>query len=110
MQFLENVKSKAIQTIHKLYNDLNSGSNSTNEDVNEVLLKVYKKLSKQSDSYDPAPIIQRLVQYLYFQSVSNGCSFSEKQNSYIRELSKIGQSAGLRGIYRGDFTDKSQFD
>ena len=110
MLFLENAKSKAIQTIQILYNDLNSGSNLTNEDVNEVLIKVYKKLSEQSETYDPAPIIQRLVQYLYFHTVSNGFSFSEKQNDCIRKLSKIGQSAGLRGIYRGDFTDKSQFD
>lgn len=77
------------------------------EDVKEALLKVYKKLDTVNDD---VPVINRLVNFLYFKGFTEHLKFTSSQDKLISELSHIGGKAGLNGSYRSDYTDKSQFD
>ncbi|EMW5701391.1 TPA: bacteriocin immunity protein, partial [Enterococcus faecium] len=78
-------------------------------DILEVLQKVYLKLEKQKYELDPGPLINRLVNYLYFTAYTNKIRFTEYQEELIRNLSEIGRTAGINGLYRADYGDKSQF-
>lgn len=78
-------------------------------DILEVLQKVYLKLEKQKYELDPSPLINRLVNYLYFTAYTNKIRFTEYQEELIRNLSEIGRTAGINGLYRADYGDKSQF-
>ncbi|HDL0823812.1 TPA: bacteriocin immunity protein, partial [Enterococcus faecium] len=51
----------------------------------------------------------RLVNYLYFTAYTNKIRFTEYQEELIRNLSEIGRTAGINGLYRADYGDKSQF-
>ena len=77
------------------------------EDIKEVLLKVYVKLDTNEDKN--IPIINRLVNYLYFTGYTNNLTFSSEENELIKQLAEIGKYAGLNGVYRSDYGDKSQF-
>lgn len=81
----------------------------TLSDILEVLQKVYLKLEKQKYELDPSPLINRLVNYLYFTAYTNKIRFTEYQEELIRNLSEIGRTAGINGLYRADYGDKSQF-
>ncbi|AUI16609.1 bacteriocin immunity protein [Enterococcus faecium] len=87
--------------LHKIFYTLS--------DILEVLQKVYLKLEKQKYELDPGPLINRLVNYLYFTAYTNKIRFTEYQEELIRNLSEIGRTAGINGLYRADYGDKSQF-
>ncbi|BDP47600.1 hypothetical protein EfmJHP9_24700 [Enterococcus faecium] len=53
-------------------------------DILEVLQKVYLKLEKQKYELDPSPLINRLVNYLYFTAYTNKIRFTEYQEELIR--------------------------
>lgn len=100
--------SNAKELVHELYNTISNSSNSTNlDDIQEVLLKTYKKLDKVKDD---APLIDRLVKYIYFKAATEPLHFSDEQSKLISELALIGGKAGLNAAYRSDYGDKSQFD
>ena len=67
------------------------------------------KLEKQKYELYPSPFINRLVNYLYFTAYTNNIRFTEYQEELIRNLSEIGRTAGINGLYRADYGDKSQF-
>lgn len=95
------------EVVHELYNDISENCDSSMDDVKEVLLKVYKKLDRVDDD---VPVINRLVNFLYFKGFTEGLKFTKNQDKLITELSHIGRKAGLNGSYRADYTAKSQFD
>ncbi len=97
------MKCESKQVVHELYNSLDQ---SDMEDIKEVLLKVYKKLE---DSKENVPLINRLVNFIYFTAFNQKLHFNEEQESMIRKLSEIGQTAGLNGVYRSSYGDKTQF-
>ena len=97
------MKCESKQIVHDLYNNLNQ---SDMEDIKEVLLKVYTKLE---DSKENVPLINRLVNFIYFTAFNQKLHFNEEQESMIRKLSEIGQTAGLNGVYRSSYGDKTQF-
>ena len=77
-------------TIHALYNCLCERKEQSNEllDIEDVLLQVYKKFSI---------------------SLKGRLHYSSKEENLIIQLGEFGKKAGLNGLYRGDFSDKSQF-
>lgn len=95
------------ELVHKLYNDISENNKNEMAEVKEVLLKVYKKLDKVKDD---APIINRLVNYLYFKAFTEHLKFTKSQNDLISKLSQIGGKAGINGSYRSNYISKSQFD
>lgn len=97
------MKCESKQIVHDLYNHLNQ---SDMEDIKEVLLKVYTKLE---DSKENVPLINRLVNFIYFTAFNQKLHFNKEQESMIRKLSEIGQTAGLNGVYRSSYGDKTQF-
>ncbi|HAQ0858142.1 TPA: bacteriocin immunity protein [Enterococcus faecium] len=96
------MKKNAKQIVHELYNDI---SISKDPKYSDILLK----LEKQKYELDPSPLINRLVNYLYFTAYTNKIRFTEYQEELIRNLSEIGRTAGINGLYRADYGDKSQF-
>ena len=103
------MKKNAKQIVHELYNDISISKDPKYSDILEVLQKVYLKLEKQKYELDPRPLINRLVNYLYFTAYTNKIRFTEYQEELIRNLSEIGRTAGINGLYRADYGDKSQF-
>ena len=103
------MKKNAKQIVHELYNDISISKDPKYSDILEVLQKVYLKLEKQKYELDPSPLINRLVNYLYFTAYTNKIRFTEYQEELIRNLSEIGRTAGINGLYRADYGDKSQF-
>ncbi|MGG5317815.1 hypothetical protein IGI49_002554 [Enterococcus sp. AZ071] len=95
--------------VHQLYNDIAKNNNSQFGEILNVLQKVFIKLDNISNVNDESPLINRLVNYLYFTAYTNKLTFNEKQEGLIRDLCKIGRYAGLNGIYRGDYGDITQF-
>lgn len=101
------MKNESKKFVHDLYNNLvQSNAGEEMEDIKEVLLKVYKRLD---DSKENPPLINRLINFIHFKAFTEKLTFNEKQNELIRQLSGIGQKAGLNGSYRADYGDKSQF-
>lgn len=76
------------------------------EDIKEVPLKVYKRLNESKEN---PPLINRLINFIYFKAFTEKITFSKEQDELIRQLSGIGQKAGLNGSYRANYGDKSQF-
>ena len=95
------------EIVHSLYNSISDSKKLGFEDIKEVLLKVYLKLDVNEDNN--ISIINRLVNYLYFTGYTNKLTFSSEENKLINQLAKIGKYAGLNGVYRSDYGDKSQF-
>ncbi|ELC8443929.1 bacteriocin immunity protein [Clostridium perfringens] len=93
--------------VHSLYNSISHSQKNDFDDIKEVLLKVYEKL----DLYDEKniPLINRLVNYIYFTAYTKKLHFSSNEENIMKELSEIGKYAGLNGVYRSDYGDKSQF-
>lgn len=98
-------KSKAI--VHELYNDIAQTDGSDMNEIKEVLLKVYQKLDNVKDE---VPLINRLVNFIYFKALNEHLSFTPSQDKLIGQSAQIGGKAGLNGVYRSDHGDKSQFD
>lgn len=93
------MKKNAKQIVHELYNDISISKDPKYSDILEVLQKVYLKLEKQKYELDPSPLINRLVNYLYFTAYTNKIRFTEYQEELIRNLSEIGRTAGINGLY-----------
>ena len=97
--------------VHSLYNSLAAEKNPNLADIEEVLLKVYKRI----DSFDSlskhkiVPLINRLVNYIYFTGYTEKIHFSPDEENLLRKLSAIGKYAGLTGTYGSNYRDKSQF-
>ena len=75
-------------------------------------MKNVKLMNKSKDlvhSLYNIPLINRLVNYIYFTAYTQKLTFSSHEEDIIRELSNIGKYAGLNGVYRSDYGDKSQF-
>lgn len=102
-----NLMNNSKYFVHSLYNSLSNYSKSDFEDIKEVLLKVYVKLDLSDEKN--IPLINRLVNYIYFTAYTKQLYFSPNEENIIKELSKIGKYAGLNGVYRSDYGDKSQF-
>lgn len=101
------MRNESKRLVHDLYNNLvQSNTGKEMEDIKEVLLKVYKRLN---DSKENPPLINRLINFIYFKAFTEKLTFSEEQDELIRQLSGIGQKAGLNGSYRANYGDKSQF-
>ena len=75
-------------------------------ELKDVLMKVYCKLD---DKKENPPLIDRLVNYIYFTGFTNKLHFTQAQEKMISQLSFIGRTAGLNGVYRSNYADKSQF-
>lgn len=93
--------------VHSLYNNISQSKKNDFDDIKEVLLKVYVKLDLSDDKN--IPLINRLVNYIYFTAYTEKLHFSSNEESIIKELSEIGKYAGLNGVYRSDYGNKSQF-
>lgn len=106
MKNIESVnKSKGL--VHKLYNNLSKCNTNNFDDIKEVLLKVYTKLDVCDNKN--IPLINRLVNYIYFTSYTKKLTFSANEEDIIKELANIGKYAGLNCVYRSDYGDKNQF-
>lgn len=103
------MNSESKKIVHELYNDISKNNNSEFTEILEVLKKVFIRLDKLEQKDDDSPLINRLVNYLYFTAYTKRLTFTEQQENLIRKLSSIGKYAGLNGIYRGDYGDASQF-
>ncbi|WDF83851.1 bacteriocin immunity protein [Lacticaseibacillus pabuli] len=75
-------------------------------DIIDVLGQVSKRLDKVKD---PAPLINRLVNYIRISASNGRLDFSKDQEKLMIELGYISQKAGRNGLYMADFSDKSQF-
>lgn len=96
--------SKAL--VHQLYNELVKAKDPAYQEVLEVLTKVYLKLDQQKDS---APLINRLVNFLYSYGFNHRLHYPKATEEIIRELATIGNRAGLNGVYRSDYGSPNQF-
>ena len=101
---MENVKlmNKSKDLVHSLYNSLSKSKENNFDDI-----KVYTKLDLCDEKN--IPLINRLVNYIYFTAYTKKLAFSSNEENIIRELSDIGKYAGLNGVYRSNYGDKSQF-
>lgn len=93
------------QIVHDLYNDL--ADNNDLAELKEVLMKVYKKLDTLKDD---APLINRLVNFIYYKGYTEHWKLTVKQEDLIQQLAQIGSKAGLNGAYLSDYGNLSQFD
>ncbi|MFS7400170.1 bacteriocin immunity protein [Carnobacterium maltaromaticum] len=99
---------KVKESIHELYNSLIKRSDSSTSllDITDVLLQVYTKI----DSVDnPEALVNRLVNYIYSVGFKGRIKLSPKEEELLIELGVFGQRAGLNGLYKANFSDKSQF-
>ncbi len=103
------MKLESKKIVHTLYNDLSKNNDPKFNEILEVLQKVFVRLNSLEKYKDDSPLINRLVNYLYFTAYTNKLTFSETQVELIKRLSEIGKRAGLNGIYRGNYGDISQF-
>ncbi|WP_300261404.1 bacteriocin immunity protein [Clostridium sp.] len=99
--------NRSKDLVHSLYNSISKSKANNFDDIKEVLLKVYTKLDL-SDKKN-IPLINRLVNYIYFTAYTKKLIFSYNEENIIKELSEIGKYSGLNGVYRSDYGDKSQF-
>ncbi|MCW6683157.1 bacteriocin immunity protein [Aerococcaceae bacterium NML160702] len=93
-------------SIHQLYNSLAHTDKVAYQDLLEVWLKVYQRLDNEAN---PEALVNRLVNYIYFTTLTEQLTFSSEQEAYIRELADFAKHAGLNGCYRSDYGDKDQF-
>lgn len=102
------MREEAKREIHELYNLLSKRSEQPTEllDITDVLLQVYQKLDEEKN---PVALLNRLVNYIRNAALKGRLNFSKKEEALIIQLGVFGQKAGLNGIYRGDYSDKSQF-
>ncbi|EUJ21804.1 bacteriocin immunity protein [Listeria aquatica] len=100
--------TKSKELIHDLYNKLSKRSDPSNEllDILDVLYQVYLKIDTVNN---PEAYVQRLVNYIYSVGLKGRLYFPEDENRLIAELGIIGQKAGLNGLYKANYGDKSQF-
>lgn len=94
--------------IHKLYNSLCEKEEQSVEvlDILDVLRQVYVKLDEEKK---PEFLVNRLVQYIRSVSLEGRLHYTKEEEQLMMNLSKIGQKAGINGLYRGNYGDKSQF-
>ncbi len=78
-------------------------------ETGKTLYSILHRIMDLTYELDPSPLINRLVNYLYFTAYTNKIRFTEYQEELIRNLSEIGRTAGINGLYRADYGDKSQF-
>ncbi|MDR3190798.1 MAG: bacteriocin immunity protein [Lactobacillaceae bacterium] len=98
--------TQAKRLVYALYNLVNQHADGEYNDILGVLLKVYKKLDKVKD---PAPLINRLVNYLYFTGFTKRLAFADAELEIIKALGDIGKTAGNNGVYRSDYGNHDQF-
>ncbi|MBL1229680.1 bacteriocin immunity protein [Enterococcus sp. BWB1-3] len=98
-------KSKDI--VHELYINLSKYSGNDMDELREVLLKVYSKLGSAGEN---PPLINHLVNFIYFKEVNERLSFTDSQQKLIRQLFEIGSKSAFNGVYRSDFVNTGQFD
>ena len=103
----ETEMNRSKDLVHSLYNSISQSKKNNFDDIKEVLLKVYVKLDLSDEKN--IPLINRLVNYIYFTAYTEKLHFSSNEEKIIKELSEIGKYAGLNGAYRSDYGDKSQF-
>ena len=103
----ETEMNRSKDLVHSLYNSISQSKKNNFDDIKEVLLKVYVKLDLSDEKN--IPLINRLVNYIYFTAYTEKLHFSSNEEKIIKELSEIGKHAGLNGVYRSDYGDKSQF-
>lgn len=101
---IENVKN----IIHELYNSLEGRQNKSNEllDITDVLFQVYLKIDSANN---PEALVNRLVHYIRSVSLKGRIYYPPKDENLMIKLGIIGQKAGINGLYKADFSDKSQF-
>ncbi|CAD5902718.1 bacteriocin immunity protein [Carnobacterium maltaromaticum] len=99
---------KVKENIHELYNSLikRSGSATSLLDITEVLLQVYIKIDTTEN---PEALVNRLVNYIYSVGLKGRIKLAPVEGDLLIELGVFAQRAGLNGLYRADFSDKSQF-
>ncbi|WP_430602306.1 hypothetical protein IGJ02_002630 [Enterococcus sp. DIV0724b] len=101
------MNKKAKKLVHELYNTIGDKQGKSYLELKEVLLKVYKKLDKETnDDF----LISRLINYIYFKNLTEKITFTEKQNQLIMEMSQIAKTSGVNNNYRGYLGSVSQFD
>lgn len=94
--------------IHQLYNSLQDRELKSSEllDITDILLQVYTKLDSVNN---PEALINRLVNYIRSVSLKGKIKYNAEEEKAMIDLAEFAQKAGLNGLYRGDFSDKSQF-
>ncbi|MDK1722544.1 bacteriocin immunity protein [Dellaglioa algida] len=100
--------NNAKELIHELYNYLIKRSNTSTSllDITDVLLQVYTKIETVDN---PEALVNRLVNYIYSVGFKGRINLTPAEERLLAELGVIGQKAGLNGLYKADFSDKSQF-
>lgn len=101
-------KEEIKTTIHQLYNLMNQWPDQSAEVLNitDVLLQVYTKLDQEKQ---PEVLINKLVHYIRSMALKGRLHFPKKEEELMIALGLVSQKAGLNGLYRADYSDKSQF-
>ncbi|MGX7031253.1 bacteriocin immunity protein [Vagococcus zengguangii] len=102
------IAEESKELVHELYNKLARRPEKSSEllDVMDVLYQVYLKID---ETKYPERLINRLVNYIYSTGLKGKLYFPEDENRLITSLGIIGCKAGLNGLYRAHYGDKSQF-
>ena len=103
---MENRESSK-QLIHALYNDLAQHGGGETDELREVLLKAYAKIGLADNN---PPLVNHLVNFIYYKEYNEHLLFTANQQALIRRLSDIGSKAAFNKVYRSDFGDIGQFD
>lgn len=94
--------------IHELYNLLSKRTDPSPEllDIIDVLLQVHLKIDT---SNNPPALLNRLVNYIRALSLKGRIHYSAEEENLLIQLGLSSQQAGLNGLYKANFSDKSQF-
>lgn len=101
------IRNEAQLNISYLYNSFKKHPDQSKYLLNilDVLIQVYKKMETAKN---PEVWINRLVNYIYSEGWSR-INLSRDEEKTLIELGDMSKRAGLNGMNRANFTDKSQF-
>ncbi|WP_165964810.1 bacteriocin immunity protein [Periweissella cryptocerci] len=94
------------ELVDVLYNSIDMTNNTKLTELKAVLLKVFKHLQAGEA---PEGLLNKLVNYINFNAYTEGYYFTDEQQQIIRELTDIGNRAGVNSRYRSNYGDVSQF-
>lgn len=100
------ISQQAAELVHTLYNKIDFAGNPNMAELQGVLLRVFKRLPTTET---PEGLVNHLVNYINFTAYTDGYTFNDEQHQLIRQLTDIGNRAGINGAYRSNYGDPSQF-
>ncbi|BDP51115.1 hypothetical protein EfmJHP10_25510 [Enterococcus faecium] len=90
------MKKNAKQIVHESGATTQKSKKRQGLIIGAVVVVILGAIGIGSFSSAPSPLINRLVNYLYFTAYTNKIRFTEYQEELIRNLSEIGRTAGIK--------------